>query len=81
MPGKTCVASRATEAELENAVSRELMRDPKAGDPENLSNRRKVELGERPRRDFGYSLREIIDFLKVPRNLYELHQKEDGRAH
>ena len=64
MPGKTCGASRATEAELENAVSRELMRDPKAGDPENLSNRRKVELGERPRRDFGYFPREIIDFFK-----------------
>lgn len=63
--------ARVAEAELENAVLRELMRDPKAGDPESLSNRQKAELGEKLRRDFGYSLVAIIGFLKMPKSTYE----------
>ena len=38
---------------LEVATLREMLSDPKAGDPVRLSNRRKAELGERLRRDYG----------------------------
>lgn len=73
--------ARVAEAELENAVLRELMRDPKAGDPESLSSRRKAELGERLRRDFGYSLREVIGFLRMPKSTYEYNRRRNaGRA-
>lgn len=68
------VRAQAHEAEIENAVLRELMRDPKVGDPENLSNRQKAELGEKLRRDFGYSLKDIIGFLKMPKSTYEYNK-------
>lgn len=69
------------EAQMENAVLRELMRDPKAGDPASLSNRRKAELGERLRRDCGYSLKEITAFLRMPKSTYEYNRRRNaGRA-
>lgn len=78
------VRAQAREAEMENAVLRELMRDPKAGDPESLSNRQKAGLGEKLRRDFGYSLKDIIGFLKVPKSTYEYNRaasrRDAGRA-
>lgn len=58
------------EAVLENRVLRELMRDPKAGDPASLSNLRKAELGERLRRGYGYSQRQVTGFLRMPRSTY-----------
>lgn len=66
----------AAEAELEEArmqvdVLRELMRDPKAGDPASLSNRQKAELGERLRRDCGRSLKEVLAFLSISKSSYE----------
>lgn len=69
----------AAEAELEEAlmqvdVLKELMRDPKAGDPASLSNRQKTELGERLRRDCGRSLREVLDFLSISKSTY-LHNR------
>lgn len=70
--------ARVAEAELENAVLRELMRDPKAGDPESLSNRQKAELGERLRRDFGYSLAAVIGFLKMPKSTYEHNRRRNA---
>ena len=70
--------ARVAEAELENAVLRELMRDPKAGDPESLSNRRKAELGEKPRRGSGRSLAEITAFLKMPKSTYEYNRRRNA---
>ena len=52
--------ARLEEAEMQGAVLRELMRDPKAGDPASLSNRRKAELGERLRRERGISLARVL---------------------
>ena len=66
------------EAQMENAVLRELMRDPKAGDPASLSNRRKAELGERLRRDCGYSLKEITAFLRMPKSTYEYNRRRNA---
>lgn len=48
------------EALLQVTVYKELMRDPKVADPANLSKRRLVGLGERLRRDYGYSLARIL---------------------
>ena len=70
--------ARVAEAELENAVLRELMRDPKAGDPESLSNRRKAELGEKLRRGSGRSLAEITAFLKMPKSTYEYNRRRNA---
>lgn len=70
--------ARVAESEMENAVLRELMRNPKAGDPEKLSNRQKAELGEKLRRDFGYSLHAITDFLKMPKSTYEYNKKRNA---
>lgn len=63
------------EEELERSRMRErvlleLMRDPKAGDPERLSNKQKTALGERLRRDFGYSQRQVVSFFGMPRSTY-----------
>ena len=62
-------------AELEAAIMHErvlleLMRDPKARNPENLSNKQKIELGEKLRRDFGYSQKQVVTFFGMPRSTY-----------
>ena len=53
------------------AALRELMRDPKAGDPASLSNSRKAELGERLRRGCGYRLRDVLTLLRISKSSYE----------
>ena len=66
--------AQLAEERLANAVLRELMRDPKAGDPASLSPRRRVELGERLRRDFGASLKAVLGLLGLPKSTYEYHR-------
>ena len=56
---------------MQGAVLRELMRDPKAGDPASLSNRLKAELGERLRRDLGISLARVLTFFSISKSTYE----------
>ena len=79
--GKGAVRMGAAEriAELEReleerdrqiAVLRELMRDPKSGDPASLSNARKSELGERLRRERGWSLAEVLRCLRISKSSY-----------
>ena len=62
------------EALLEVSVYKELMRDPKAASPESLSKRRLVGLGEKLRRDFGYSLARILTFLGISKSTYHYHR-------
>ena len=62
--------ARIAELELQIAVLKEIIRDPKAAGPESLSNRRKVELGERLRRDSGLSLKELLRALKISKSTY-----------
>lgn len=62
------------EALLQVAVYKELMRDPKVADPANLSKRRLVGLGERLRRDYGYSLARILMFLGISKSTYLYHR-------
>lgn len=62
--------ARIAELELQIAVLKEIIRDPKAAGPENLSNRQKVELGERLRRDSGLSLKELLRALKISKSTY-----------
>ncbi|MGI6230579.1 MAG: IS3 family transposase [Tractidigestivibacter sp.] len=84
---------RPTRAELEAEVEelraqvsvlREMVRDPKAGDPARLSNRRKAELGERLRRGFGLSLRQVLSALGISKSSYEYArraaERDAGRA-
>lgn len=52
-------------------VLRELMCDPKAGDPASLSNAQKSELGERLRRERGWLLKDVLTFLKISKSSYE----------
>lgn len=64
------------EAELADArmsldALKEMVRDPKSGDPASLSNRQKAGLGERLRRDCGYRLKEILAFLGMSKSSYE----------
>lgn len=47
------------EERARNEVLREMMCDPKAGDPGRLSNSGKAELGERLRADLGWPLRDV----------------------
>lgn len=51
-------------------VMLELMRDPKAGNPEKLSNKQKTALGEKLRRDFGYSQKQVVTYFDMPRSTY-----------
>lgn len=72
------------EEELERSRMRErvlleLMRDPKAGDPERLSNKQKTALGERLRRDFGYSQRQVVSFFGMPKSTYAYDLREISR--
>lgn len=62
-------------AEEDNAVLRELMRDPKAGGPASLSPRRKAELGERLRRERGWPLSRILTFFCISRSTYHYHRR------
>ena len=70
---------RIAELELQVSVLKELMRDPKAGDPARLSNRRKTELGERLRRERGLSLRWVLTFFRISRSSYSYHRARLGR--
>lgn len=58
------------EARLEADVLRAVLDDPKAGFPASLSNRRRVELGERLRRDYGFSLARVTALLGLSRSTY-----------
>ena len=74
--GKEKGAPGPREAELDRlrmecAVLREMLSDPKAGDPARLSNRQKAELGERLRRDYGFRLRRVTAFLRISKSSYE----------
>lgn len=62
------------EALLEASAYKELMRDPKAAGPASLSKRRLVGLGERLRRDYGYSLARISTFLGISKSTYHYHR-------
>lgn len=92
-PGKGAVrvdgdgAVRIAELERELAEERmrcdalrELLRDPKAGDPASLSNSRKAGLGERLRRDFGYRLKDVLTLLRISKSSYEYARRANGRA-
>ncbi|HIU04524.1 MAG TPA: IS3 family transposase [Candidatus Coprousia avicola] len=68
------------EERMRTAALRELMRDPKAGDPASLSNSRKAELGERLRRDYGYRLRDVLTLLRISKSSYEYARRANGRA-
>lgn len=72
-------ARRVEELEFQNAVLREMPGDPKAGDPERLSNRRKAELGERLRRDYGFRLKEVLAFMRISKSSYEYERRALGR--
>lgn len=58
------------EERLRSQVLLEVMRDPKAPCPERLSNRRKAELGQRLRRDFGFSLSSVLTCFRISRSTY-----------
>lgn len=80
-------AARVAELEAELAEERmrvdalrELMRDPKAGDPASLSNSRKAELGERLRRGFGHRLRDVLILLRISKSSYEYARRANERA-
>ena len=72
--------ARVRELELENAVLWEVARDQKAGDPARLSSRRKAELGERLRRERGWSLSEVLGALRISKSTYEYNRARLGRA-
>ena len=46
------------------------MRDPKAGGPERLSRKQRTALGERLRRDFGYSPGEVPSLFGMWKSAY-----------
>ena len=66
--------AQLAEEREQNGVLRELMRDPKAGDPASLSPRLKVELGERLRRERGWPLPRILTFFCISRSTYYWHR-------
>ena len=65
---------------LEVAVLREMLSDPKAGDPARLSNRRKAELGERLRGDYGFPLARVLTCLGISKSSYEYARRALARA-
>ena len=67
------------EANMRVDALRELMRDPKAGDPASLSNSRKAGLGERLRRDCGYRLRDVLTLLRISKSSYEYARRANER--
>lgn len=54
------------EERARNEVLREMMCDPKAGDPARLPDSGKAELGERLRADLGWPLRDVADSRQGP---------------
>jgi len=68
-------------AELENACLRAVLADLKVGslDLDLISNKKKVELGERLRQVSGRALREITAFLKISKSSYEYNRKKLSR--
>ena len=68
-------------ARLEASVLRAVLDDPKAGFPGSLSNRRRVELGERLRREYGFSLRLVLGLLGLSKSTYCDNRRalEEGR--
>ena len=68
-------------AMTENQLLRAVLDDLKAegSDPRSISNRRKVECGERLRRETGLPLREITAFLRISRSSYEYQRARLGR--
>ena len=58
------------EARLEADVLRAVLDDPKAGGLASLSNRQKVELGERLRTGYGFSLARVTALLGLSRSTY-----------
>ena len=66
--------ARVAELEEQNAALREVVRDPKAGDPESLSPGQKVEFGERLRRERGWPLSRILTFFSISKSTYEYHR-------
>lgn len=58
------------ESQLEKRVLLGVMFDPKVPCLENLSNRRKVELGQNMRRELGISLSQVLMCLKISRSTY-----------
>ena len=75
---------RLAEAQMQARVLQELMRDPKAADPERLSNKQKTALGERLRRGYGCSLRTILAFFGISKSTYEYDKgaiaRDEARA-
>lgn len=67
--------ARNAELEEQVAVLRELMRDPKAGDPASLSPRRKCEFGERLRAERGWPLTRVLTFFSISKSTYEYHRR------
>lgn len=67
------------EARRENDVLREMVADPKAGDPASLSNSGKAELGERLRRERGWLLRDVLTCLRISKSSYEYARRANGR--
>lgn len=65
---------------VEVAVLREMLSDPKAGDPARLSNRRKAELGERLRGDYGFPLARVLTCLGISKSSYEYARRALARA-
>ncbi len=62
--------AKCREELIENRVMWELMRDPKAGGPERLSKKRQTALGERPRKDSGYSPGEVPSLFGMCKSTY-----------
>lgn len=71
--------AKCREELIENGVMWELMRDPKAGDPERLSRKQRTALGERLRRDFGYSLGEVLSLFGMWKSTYEYDARASER--
>ena len=93
-PGKGAVrmdegAARARISELEAELAearmsvealKEMVRDPKSGDPARMSNRRKAGLGERLRRECGYPLKAALGFLGMSKSSYEYARRSLERS-
>ena len=67
-------------SQIENLLLRAVLADLKAGgfDPASISNRSKVELGERLRLATGLPLRSITAFLRISKSSYEYHRARLG---
>ena len=73
--------AQLNEALLEVAAYKELMRDPKVANPASLSKRQLVGLGEKLRRDYGYSLVQILTFLGISKSTYLYHRAHLNNAY